>query len=271
MRCRTAELVKKVDQRMEKRLSVIEQDLDSVQKGHSSLEASQATQQKAIEQLQQALAVAEACVPIKDTLDLNEFNRRVDCTILRINTSDLVSKPEVERALRPWLMEAGCDDGKAKILGPDSSRRFVVQFKGSAHSAKLAASKARSLLRGHDGSWRHFEPPSLAAGGGTTDIYINVDKNRCQQKRERDFKWLRGSFVDKYPNKKSHFNRVDGLTSYKGVPLAQLEPQNDNLPSDIKWNLAAVADAAVDREDIKADYKLNAKTRTSAADVQWSG
>lgn len=102
-------------------------------------------------------------------------------------------------------------------------------------------------------------------------IYIDYDKNACQQKRERDGKRLKQAFQELYPNKSLIFNRNDGLFTFKGVPLALLEPQNDSHPSGIKWNLAAVTDAELDRDAVLANYKARAKSRASASDVSWSG
>jgi hypothetical protein len=267
----TAELVKKLDVKTEKRFSTVEKDLNELRHGHASLQRQQEEQQKQIKDLQQAMAVAEATVPIKDTLDFNEFNRQVDSTILRINTGEHVNKGDITRILRPWLLEADCDESEAEIMGHDVARRFIIQFKGSAGLAVRYLKKAQQLLRDQHGSWRTFDEPQLAASGGSTKLYIDFDKNACQQKRERDGKRLKQSFQQLYPSKVFNFNRADGLFTYKGVPLALREPQNDNLPSGVKWNLSAVADAEVDRDAVLADFKTKAKSKASASDVAWSG
>ena len=56
----TADLVKKMDLKHEKRFSALEKDIDKTQKRQASLESSQAEQYKIIQELQKAFAVAEA-------------------------------------------------------------------------------------------------------------------------------------------------------------------------------------------------------------------
>ena len=46
---------------------------------------------------------------IAETLNLDEFNRKVDSTILRINCPEEVYKTELANILRPWLQDADCD------------------------------------------------------------------------------------------------------------------------------------------------------------------
>ena len=230
---------------------------------------------EAIQNLQKALAVAESAIPIKDTLDLNEFNRQVDSTILRVNAAEIVTKLEVKRVLLSWLADADCNSNdKAEIFGAKAERRFTIQFKGNAGYAQRNLNKGRALLRNPQGGWREFPQPPIAAGGATTKVYVDVDKNPYQLKREGDERRLRDSFKHFYESKRIHFNRADGLFSFNGVPLALLETNNDDLPSNvgyIKWKLAAVAPAEIDRDAVLANYRSRARIRTPVADVAKSG
>ena len=205
----TIELVKKQEQKTEKRFNVVEQDLANLHRDHSALERSQEVQRAAITELQKALAVAESAIPIKDKLDLTEFERQVDSTILRINTGGIVTKHEVTRVLTPWLTDADCGTtDKAEIYGADAGRRFTIQFKGNAGYAQRNLNKARSLLKDQSGVWRQFPEPTLAAGATKTKVYVDIDKNACQLKREGDGKRLRDSLKHLYGSKHFHFHLV---------------------------------------------------------------
>ena len=270
----TMEYQKKQEQKSEKRLSKIEQDQEDMRRSQQKLEKSLEDQHAIVSELQKALAVAEAVIPIKDNITTDDFNRPVDCTILRVNLPEEVPKAELASALRPWLEEADCEStAKADVLGPDSGKRITIHFKGMAGVAFNRLKKARSLLRLSGGTWRSFPAVPTTAGGSCSQIYIDVDKNPCQQKRERNGKQLRQALEKLYPikNKDFRLNRVDGLITFKGTPFALIDPQNDSNPSNVRWHLEGVSAADVDRDIILAEYRRLTKPRISAADVQWSG
>lgn len=82
----TACFVQKLDQKTNKRFNVVERDLEDLHWDQSAFQKADEGHAKAIQELQKAMAVAEACVPMKGKLELLEFNRQVDTTILRVNT-----------------------------------------------------------------------------------------------------------------------------------------------------------------------------------------
>jgi hypothetical protein len=194
-----------------------------LRRSQETFEKSQKESRTAMEELQKAMAIAETVVPIKDTLDLDDFNRPVDSTILRVNVPAQVPRTEVERVLRPWLDEAGCDnDTKACVLGPDTAHRFTIHFKGVSGLALSRLRKSRALLRTPGGEWRQFPNLDTSAGGTTDKIYIDIDKNPCQLKRERDGKRLRQTFNEMHSDKRIHFNKTDGVFSYRGKPIDRI-------------------------------------------------
>jgi len=272
----TMQLFSKCDVKNEKRFNAIEKDVASLHKDQESLRRSQEESWAAIRDLQKALAVAEAAVPLKDKLDFGDFNRRVDCTILRIKTDEIVPKTEIERVLRPWLEEAECDARLAEIVGPDSNRHFTIQFKGNAGIANANLKKARSLLRDEHG-WRTFTPCTAPGGSTTTSLYIDIDKNPRQKKCEADGKRLRDAFQQLYPrerckDKPIFWNRVDGLFTIKGELLARIVPENDDQPSHVEWHLAIVAKHGIDRDAVRNNYHSRARLTPAAAasSIAWS-
>ncbi len=173
----TVALVRATDTKYEKRCNTLEQELAALRADQDRQEKEQQELKTQVDKMQQALAVAEATVPIKDTLGFPEFNRLVDSTILRINIPDIDSRVEVTKAFQPWLSEAGCDsDAQVAVLGPDTSRRFVVQFKGSAGLAENRLRKARGLLRSVAGEWRQFPVP--IQDHRWTHIYRHLRRHR---------------------------------------------------------------------------------------------
>ena len=89
--------------------------------------------------------------------------------------------------------------------------------------------------------------------------------------RERDGKHIRAALQELYRDTAVIWNSTDGLFSHKVKPFALLDPHNDKLPSNIKWHLAAVAEAGIDRDAIRLIYQARAKTFLAASDVEWSG
>ena len=71
----TIKLIKKQDLKAEKRFNVIEKDIADLHRDQAACERKQEVHWEAIQNLQKAVAVAEATIPIKDKLDLYEFNR----------------------------------------------------------------------------------------------------------------------------------------------------------------------------------------------------
>ena len=268
----TIAFTKAQEAKNEKRFAEIEKDMSDVQRAHSKVEQEQVAQRAIISNLQKALAVAEAVVPPKEIISDDDFMRDVDHTILRVNTPDPVPRADVDRALREWLSEADCDSSElAEILGPDDGKPFVIHFKGMASTAAKRVRKAYRLLRSRSGEWRSF-PTIQSAGGKTVDkIYIDFDKSPCQLKRERDAKKVMASITHLCPAKKFSLNKMDGLVSFNGMPLVKVEPNNDVEPSALKWNMAAVAAADIDRDSVKSDYTSRHRPRTNVADITWCG
>lgn len=268
----TLEYHKKQEIKNEKRFNLIERDIALTKVSQDKMQKSQEEHWKAISELQRSLAVAESAIPIRENLDLDDFNRQIDATILRIHVPEIVAKDELYNGIKSWLSDADCSTrDRAELLGPVSGRRFTVHFKGMAGLATNRLRKARSLLREPGGGWRAFPQLTTTSGGVADKIYIDIDKNPFQLKRERDGKRMHRALMELYPDKHFHHNRNDGLISFGGLPLALIEPKNDAGSSTVKWHLPAVLNAEIDREKILENYRARNTTSLLAADVQWSG
>ena len=97
---------------------------------------------------------------------------------------------DVKTCLASWLREADTwGDEKVELRGDKIAKRFRLVFKGDMHTATRRAAKARTLLRTRDG-WRAFPSFRSATGKVLNKVYIDVDKNACQVRKEREVKVL---------------------------------------------------------------------------------
>ena len=142
---------------------------------------------------------------------------------------------------------------------------------------------AKSALRDRNRQWRKFDY-SDAEGKKQDTIYVNVDRNRFQKKREADAKRLLRACHNAIDNcgsnlvKQSNISwiRHEGVITYKGKPLARLEPEDDDEPSSVKWcpNCLGSLPECLKRADILADYPQNRPThifRASELDrIEWT-
>ena len=81
----------------------------------------------------------------------------------------MITNDEVQRVLQPWLSEADCgDEEKFSILGSPSSKRFVIQFKGTVGLAQRRARKAHELFRDQDDQFWTFPGTITSLVGRST-------------------------------------------------------------------------------------------------------
>jgi hypothetical protein len=126
--------------------------------------------------------------------------------------------------------------------------------------------QARTTLRYSSGKYKELsiDKPS----GGPTRIFINPDKNPQMQKRERETKRMHKVFDELYTQKKWHSNRTDGeISNHRWIPILQLDVQEGEAPTKVRWNLAALAEADVIKEDVIAKFSSTARETVR---VNWS-
>ena len=257
--------IQKYDASAQARFSHIESDVVAAQKRLDATEADNKQLWAAVDTLQRALALAESAVPHKNDFSDDNFTRKVDATILRISSKAILAKAAVLSSVAPWLAEADLDAEHYELIGHDSSRKFVLQFKGNAGMAKNRASKAHQLLRGRDGTWRSFS--AAKPSGGNETYYISRDKNSAQVKRELDTKRLAqacSKVCTAHPN--FHANRTDGELSISWVPIVRVVPQPGDDPSTLEWNSKWIAENPINRDAITEEYKLLCRPKS---EVSW--
>ena len=90
-----ATAVRKLDERHDMRFASLEADLSSALKSVGKLESENVAMWEVIRVLQKDLITAEASVPLRDALEVaadEHFDRKVDVTVIKVNTKELVAK-----------------------------------------------------------------------------------------------------------------------------------------------------------------------------------
>ena len=197
------------------------------------------------------------------------FDGPVDQTILQIETSknDLIAKATLDTFISALFADANLDRDKYEIKGDDADCRFVIQFKGAASVAALNVGQARLTLR--ESSVKYKELSIAKPAGGSTRIFINPDKNPRMQKLEFETKRLGKIFQELHsaPGVKWHLNRTDGEISKGWTRIVKLEVEQGDSPTKIRWNLAALAETTINKEDIVAKFTSTAREKVK---VDWS-
>ena len=256
--------IRQYDEANQRRLSHIEADIAAAQKRLDATEKDNKSLWDTVAELQKALAVAETAVPHVNDFTEQNFARKVDATILRISSKAVLEKAAVQSTLAPWLAEADLSEDKFDILGLDTSKKFILQFKGAPGLALNRCTKAHDLLRNRDGSWRSFVVTK--PNGGDEPIFISRDKNPAQVKRELDTKRLAQAWrskVTQFPD--FHVNRTDGVISVKWVPVVRVVPQPGSEPSLLQWNSQWIANNVIDREAVSAEFQLQFRPKSEVA------
>ena len=97
-----------------------------------------------IDQLRDALALAEAQVPIADPSRLTEWGRQPEAALFSIGSQRLIAPHVLLNDLQEWIGAADLQSDHVELLGDEPARRFVLQVKGDAG---VATPRARALAR----------------------------------------------------------------------------------------------------------------------------
>ena len=258
--------LRQYDESVQRRFSHVESDVTAVQK---RLEASEKDNEKlwdAVGHLQRSMAIAETAVPHKEDFSDESFNRKVDATILRISSKAILAKSAVQSCIASWLGEADLDTSQYELQRLDSSKKFVLQFKANAGTAKSRASKAFVLLRGSDGKWKDFSVSKPS--GGEERLFISRDKNGAQVKRELDTRRLAGAWRAVCTDRPDfHVNKSEGVISINWVPVVRVDPQAGDDPSHLRWNSKWISENTINHEAVAAEYKSLSRPRQ---EVSWT-
>ena len=264
-------MAKSLDQRSEQRFGKMEGEIDDLRKSQRRLETENQQIRSSIESLSGALAVAEKNVAegVTDTqLARDDFQRKPDPNILLVSTHYLAKLDDIKKATEKWLEDANLL-AKVTYMGQETGKRFTLGF-GADIGAARRVRMARDALRTPGGGWREFKYRDVD-GTEHNSLFVSIDKSKFQQKREFDTRRLTGILNSRFGRAKIAPNKIDGQISFHGVPLVFITPTNEELPSNIQWNLEHEKIGEVDKQAIINEFHSLPNSRASRnSEIQWS-
>ena len=175
-----------------------------------------------------------------------------------------MAKSSLEEFLSSLFGEVNIDNDKYSVIGDDADSKFIVKFSGAAGLAIRHAEHAQRSLR--DGRGKYKELQVNKPAGGQTRIFVNPDRNPYMQKMLRESKRLGDIFRADYPSIRWHVNRIDGEISKGWTPIVKIEVHEGEAVSRLLWNLNALSDTTVNKEDIVSKFSVAGQR----APVAWS-
>ena len=269
------DLIRGYDGSVQKRLSEHDAQLRDLDTRTQTIETSQASMKNDIKRLTEALALAESATTSAEVTRAfadEAFDRLPDLSVIRLNTSELVSHSSILESIKPLMSEAGLSENQWDLLGAPSgiSRNFTVRFTGTEAIAARRAQKCLQIRRLPDGSWRP-NPKVTSPLNREIDVYIAPDKSPKQLRTELGGRRLLKAFRAVHPNgAQCHLDKRTGQVSVQWKPCARVVPQPSSASSAsyvIQWNAAAVAELQINKPQIQSAFDSDMGSQSS---VQWS-
>ena len=192
----------------------------------------------------------------------DDFERAIDPSILRINTSCPIHMANLKVTIDEWLQHDFA--GHYQLRGPEveEGTKFIIKFKGTPELAGTKVQKANAMLRQDDGKWKRLK--ATTRNNIETNVYISTDKNRKMVKTEIVTKKLKDVFDKIHPDQRFHTNRQKGLV-YRPwkPPLAMVLVKSDQVT--LQWNNSQV-DESIQKEAVAEAFR-EAQAGTA---IQWS-
>ena len=268
------DLIRGYDGSVQKRLSEHDAQLRDLDTRTQTIETSQASMKNDIKRLTEALALAESATTSAEVTRAfadEAFDRLPDLSVIRLNTSELVSHSSILESIKPLMSEAGLSENQWDLLGAPSgiSRNFTVRFTGTEAIAARRAKKCLQLRRLPDGSWRP-NPKVTSPMNREIDVYIAPDKSPKQLRTELGGRRLLKAFRSVHPNGACHLDKRSGQVSVQWKPCARVVPQPSSASDAsyvIQWNAAAVSELQINKPQIQSAFDSDMGGQSS---VQWS-
>ena len=255
------DLIRGYDGSVQKRLGDHDAQLRDLDSRTQTIETSQASMKSDIKRLTEALALAESATTSAEVTRAfadESFDRLPGLSVIRFNTSELVSHSSILESIKPFMGEADLSENQWDLLGAPLgiSRNSIVRFTGSEAIAARRAKTCFQLRRLPDGSWRS-NPKVTSPMNREIDVYISPDKSPKQLRTELGGRRLRKAFRAAHPNGACHLDKRTGQVSVQWKPCARLAPQPSSAsdaPDVIQWNAAAVSELQVSEPQIQSAF-----------------
>ena len=215
-----------------------------------------------INNLRTAVAAAESAVPVAEALDLEDFDREPDLSIVRLRVQDAITQESLLKAVGE-IFKANSKPADYKIIGQPLDKSFVIQLTGATGLVARRARKFLSLQNPEDG-WKDFH--DTTPDNNETRIYIDKDKNRKQIKKEVLSRKLVRILKAKFPTKDFNAQKRTGVITSNVFPLARISVTGPETHK-VEWQVQYMQELGIGRGDI--DAALSAATADPNHNFTW--
>jgi hypothetical protein len=257
----TSTLIKSYDKSVQNRFKSVETEVRGIRDAVSEQQRNTEELAASVKLLEKAISKAEEIVSDPSFSFDDNFDRKPDMAVLRISSSEMVSRDSVVGAVCDWLGEADFTIGtNLDLIAAPLSRNFMLKFTGAFGPNR--ASKAFKLLRDTAGVWREFEV--VSPSGKRVRIYVSLDKNAKKIKEEGGAKRLATIFRNKFPGSTPativNYNRRDSSISLGWTQVARVVAHGKDKPLTLEWNYTGVTSLSdqgipLDKEAIKLEFQ----------------
>ena len=267
-----AALLRNYDSLQQARFTDIEKTIRATGLAQDVLEEQNKALWGAIKKLQVGLAIAESVEPpaAAPSFDPN-YERDIDTTIVRLNTSVAVARALAQEAIASALSEAAAGENW-KVEGPEVGQRFVVRFSGAGALAAQRCAKFLQSLRKANNEFARFYV-SVAGSSQNVEIFLGADKSAKTIRTEMCTKKLKQAIEVLHPtlSGRTQANRRDGRVSIDWVPLARISvPTKEAIPV-IVWNHAVCALHGIETVAAKNKFLDLCESARNGAAIEWAG
>ena len=267
-----AALLRNYDSLQQARFTDIEKTMRASGLAQDALETQTKALWDAVKKLQVGLAIAESVEPplIAPSFDAN-YERDIDTTIIRLNTSVAVARAVVQDAIASTLSEAAAGENWA-FEGPEVGQRFVVRFSGAGGLGAQRCAKFLQSLKKANNEYARFYV-SVAGSSQNVEMFMGADKSAKTIRTEVCTKKLKQAVEALHPTLagRTHANRRDGRVSVDWVPLARITVPTKEATPVITWNHAVCALHGIETVAAKNKFLDLCENARNGAAIEWAG
>ena len=258
-----ANALRKTDANYQDRFGAVEGEIKELKMRMEQIEGWRPNTDRAVAEVRHAVALAESSANVQELLDVDDFDRQTDLTIVRARILDAVTPAAARAAVCGIMEEMNLKDDEMKIEGKDLDKGFTFRFAGCTATAARRARKFMQLQR-DGGEWRDLV--AKTPDGSETKMYLDVDKSKKQIKMEMMSRRLHKVLKEKYPARDFFNRKRDGTVSTEWTPLARIA--NVNIDSyKIEWNMKLVGELGIDKDTV--NEKVEASVPNRDGGVTW--
>jgi hypothetical protein len=230
-----SQLIRAVDSANQARFSGIDSELLALRERADASESSNAKMRDQLAVLSKALVVAEKPHPTRRDITSGDWDKDPDPNLLRINFAPgkHATKASTEAAVKPWLDETNIKDDQWELIGPESSKNYVLKFIGAPGLGAKRAKAAYGNLKDDNGKYRDLSARDLA--NQEVRMYLDENKSPKQRQGETDARRMGKIIRDALPDRRINVAKRDFSISIDHVPIVRFVPVQGQ-DSGVLWN-----------------------------------